>query len=176
MYAAYIFFSCNNFIHRFFQGNTKKNSDGTFTCQHGVDECTSDAYELCTLYHLSGNMSSIATGDTSLKAFPFIQCMEINDGNPAAAESCFNKNMASSGLSWSTVSKCYETEFTEVQSAGASATPTHDYVPWVLVDGAVVQNTNALLATICKAYTGPSPASCKRFFKIDEALPCKNTN
>lgn len=32
-------------------GNTKY-SNGVFTCQHGADECKSDAYELCTQYKL----------------------------------------------------------------------------------------------------------------------------
>eukprot|EP01034_Spumella_vulgaris_P041103 gene41103-50867_t len=69
------------------QGNTKKLEDGSFSCQHGVDECTSDVFELCTEYKLAGNISAISTGESSYAAFPFIQCMEINEGNPAKAES-----------------------------------------------------------------------------------------
>lgn len=136
------------------QGNTKKNADGTFTCQHGVDECTSDVFELCTLYKLSGNMTSIETGDTSMAAWGFIQCMELNEGSPSKAESCFLSTMQGSGLSWSTVTDCSATQSSDVQNEGAVATPTHSYVPWVLVDGVLLDNTNLLLPTICKDYTG----------------------
>lgn len=50
-----------------------------------------------------------------------------------------------------------------MQNAGKAATdPTgHTYVPWVLVDGKLLDNTNLLLKTICAAYTGPKPSSCK---------------
>lgn len=147
------------------QGNTKKNPDGTFTCQHGVDECTSDVYELCTLYKLSGNISAITTGENTVKAWPFIQCMEVYEGNPSKAESCFTQNMASSGLDWATVQQCSAKEASDVQNEAANTTPKHDYVPWVLLNGSVLQNTELLLPAICKAYTGPAPPSCKRMYK-----------
>jgi hypothetical protein len=55
-----------------------------------------------------------------------------------------------------------------------SATPTnHQYVPWVLVNGVVVENTNDLLQTICNAYTGTPPASCKSRL-ADEPARCYN--
>eukprot|EP01040_Poterioochromonas_malhamensis_P009517 gene9517-10333_t len=147
-------------------GNTKKNADGSFTCQHGTDECISDAYELCTEYHLSGNLSSISTGDTSYQAWPFVQCLELNEGDPTKAQSCFTSTIAkTTTLTWNDITDCYNNEFLDVQNEGAKATPSHDYVPWVLVDGTLLENTNLLLPTICKAYTGPAPASCSRFLK-----------
>jgi len=147
-------------------GNTKKNADGSFTCQHGSDECISDAYELCTEYHLSGNISSISSGDTHYQAFPFIQCMEMNEGNPAKAEGCFTSTTAkTSSLKWSDITNCFAKEYNDVQNEGAKATPKHDYVPWVLVDGTLLENTNMLKSTVCKAYTGPPPASCTRVAK-----------
>jgi interferon gamma-inducible protein 30 len=145
-------------------GNTKKNADGSFTCQHGSDECISDVYEMCTEYKLSGNISSISTGDRTYEAWPFIQCMELNDGNPAKAQGCFTSTVAkTSSLTWSDITDCYNKENSDVQNEGANATPQHDYVPWVLVDGTLLENTNLLLPTICKAYTGPTPASCSRY-------------
>lgn len=87
--------------------------------------------------------------------------MEEAEGNPTAAENCFKTEMAGSGLEWDIVSTCYKEEYNTVQTAGMNATPSHDYVPWVLVDGRVLQNPNlGLLASICKAYTGTPPASC----------------
>src|SRR5689334_18971786 len=95
----------------YMQGNTKEYSNGTYSCQHGVDECITDSYELCTLYKLSGDLESINRGETSLQAFPFIQCMEQAEGAPSAASGCFSKTMANSGLSWSTVTKCADEEY-----------------------------------------------------------------
>ncbi len=46
-------------------------------------------------------------------------------------------------------------------------------VPWCLVDGVVLENTNALQKAVCDAYTGTPPASCKA--ALEEAtLICKN--
>jgi interferon, gamma-inducible protein 30 len=87
--------------------------------------------------------------------------MEEAEGNPSQAESCFQSSMADSGLAWDVVSTCYKDEYQTVQSAGMAATPAHDYVPWVVVDGRVLQYPDAsLLSSICKAYTGPVPESC----------------
>lgn len=98
--------------------------------------------------------------------------METYEGNPSYASSCFSKTMASSGLAWSTVTDCAAKEDRDVQNQGAVATPKHDYVPWVLVNGALLDNTNLLLQTICKAYTGPAPASCKRLYSVNEKSLC----
>jgi hypothetical protein len=114
------------------------------------------------MYKLAGNTSAIITGESSLAAWPFIQCMEFNEGASSAASSCYASTMATSGVPYSTITACAANEASDVQKAGKEATPTHDYVPWVLVDGKLLSNTNLLLPTICKAYTGPAPASCSR--------------
>jgi interferon gamma-inducible protein 30 len=145
-------------------GNTKQNTDGSFTCQHGVGECYTDALELCVQYKLSGDITSIETGDTSMAAWPFILCMEEEDGKFSEGESCFKSTMGSTDLSWNTVETCFNEEYDLVMNAGMKATdPDHTYVPWVLVDGVVLENTNQLLKAVCEAYTGPPPTSCQRF-------------
>ena len=143
-------------------GNTKKNADGSFTCQHGAGECHSDALELCVQYKLSDDINSIMTGDTSMAAWPFILCMEEYDGNPSRAESCFNSSMNSTSLTWNTVESCYENEYDLVMNAGMKATdPAHSYVPWVKVDGELLEYTSMLQKAVCDAYTGPPPESCQ---------------
>lgn len=103
-----------------------------------------------------------------MTALPFLQCMEENEGNPSFAEACYTKNLAvSSGISWDTILTCSSEEASAVQAAAASATPTHDYVPWILVDGTLLEHTDLLQATICKDYTGPQPTSCKLLQFID---------
>lgn len=124
------------------------------------------------MYKLAGNISAISTGESAVKAWPFLQCMEQNEGASSMASSCFSKTMSKSGLAWSTVTTCQSKEALDVQNAGASATPKHDYVPWVLVDNTLLSNTNALLSTICSAYTGPKPASC-RFSEVESGR-CMN--
>lgn len=106
-------------------GNTKMNADGTFTCQHGAGECETDVLELCTQYKLSGDISSIATGDTSLAAWPFILCMENAEGNPSMGEHCYTTTMNTTALPWSTIQECSKLEEKTVQTAAAKATPTH---------------------------------------------------
>ena len=78
------------------------------------------------------------------------------------SESCFTSTMASVALDYSEISACAVNEELDVQKVGKAATDLtgHTYVPWVLVDGTLLDNTNLLLRTICAAYTGPTPASC----------------
>ena len=51
----------------------------------------------------------------------------------------------------------------------------HADVPWPLVDGVVLANTNLLQKAVCDAYTGVPPASCKALEEVS-ALRCKNEN
>jgi len=48
-------------------------------------------------------------------------------------------------------------------------------VPWPLVDGVVLSNTNLLQKAVCDAYTGVPPASCKALAEVS-SLRCKNEN
>ena len=123
---------------------------------------------MCVQYKLSGNINSIVTGDTSLAAWPFILCMEEAEGNPAVGKSCYNNNMNTTALPWSTITDCASKESSAVQAAGAAASPSHDYVPWPLVDGKLLQNTNLLQKAICDAYTGTKPTSCKTLTETKE--------
>lgn len=151
-------------------GNTKYDSaTNTFTCQHGAGECESDALELCNQYLISGDMNSINTGDTSMAAWPFTLCMEEATGDPSAAPGCYAQHAANSSIPFSAISDCATNQFNEVTTAAMKATPPdHQYVPWVLVNNQLLENTNALVQAICAAYTGPTPDSCKRFVEESE--------
>jgi Gamma interferon inducible lysosomal thiol reductase (GILT) len=146
-------------------GNTQYNAaTGVYTCQHGADECASDLITSCVLYKLSGNLTSIEAGDTSEEAFPFVQCLEINGGASAKAESCYTSTMGASSLKYADVTTCVNNEAADVQAASAKATPVHQYTPWALVGGQLLEHTNLLVPAICAAYTGPAPASCKNLY------------
>jgi len=153
-------------------GNTQKSaSTGAFTCQHGAGECESDAIELCTQYKLAGDIGAIESGITSLAAWPFIVCMEEAEGVPSAAQGCFENTMNTTTVSWSEVEKCASDEYDLVQNAAMEATPAHDYVPWCLVAGVVLENSNLLQKAICDAYTGVKPPSCRSSPQEEELLP-----
>lgn len=155
--------------------------NGTFTCQHGEGECASDVLELCTQYKLSGDINSIKSGSTSLAAWPFILCMERASGDPNQAESCWNENMADakttdgSSLSFETIQACAKIQWDAVQNAAASTTPSHDFVPWCLVDGVALQHPDQMLQrAVCDAYKGTKPSACKLLESKDMDLRCYN--
>jgi len=151
-------------------GNTKYDSaTDTFTCQHGAGECESDALELCNQYLISGDINSINTGDTSMAAWPFTLCMEEATGDPNAAPGCYAAHAVNSSIPYSAIADCATNQFNVVQTAAMKATPSdHQYVPWVLIDGEVLDNTNQLVTAICAAYTGPPPASCRKLTDNEE--------
>lgn len=145
-------------------------------CQHGEGECQTDALDLCVQYLLGDSSTSvIADGSTSKFAFPFILCMENEKGDPKQGQSCFESTFGGNGtpgtvtanLTWPAVSTCASKDqggsYNTVMMAAMTATPTHKFVPWVLVNDKLLQETQdkTLQYQICKAYTGPSPPSCK---------------
>lgn len=144
-------------------GNTQSNGNGTYTCQHGTGECESDVLELCAMYKLGGDdISVISSGETSMAAWPFVLCMEEADGDPTQGEDCFSKTLGDSKVTWSSVEACAKDDVAQMQAAAATATPEHDYVPWCLVNGEVLEHTELLTKKICDSYTGTAPKSCKR--------------
>ena len=90
-------------------------------------------------------------------------------------------NANATSIEWSTISDCAINNANTVQTAAMKATPDHDYVPWVLVNGNVVENSNALQKAICDAYTGSNPPLiCQHMTKENyleeqfEISHCKN--
>lgn len=98
------------------------------------------------------------------------------EGNPAFAESCYQSTMNATALPWSTIQSCFDNEYSVVQGAAKDATPKHDYVPWVLVDHTVLEQSSLLQYAICKAYTGTPPASCNGMLSSPPKDVCFNIN
>jgi hypothetical protein len=66
------------------------------------------------------------------------------------------------------IDSCHTTEFNDVQMAAMKATPSHQYVPWVLINGNLLQNTKLLQKAICDAYSGTDvPSSCRSGANVD---------
>lgn len=157
-------------------GNTKfsstSGSEGdyyTWSCQHGEGECQADTLDSCVQYVLAGGDTGSMFGK-SMAAWPFILCMEEAEGDPLKGESCYQSTMLDTNattIPWSQVATCAATQRIEMMQADQKATESgdlanHQYVPWVVVAGDVLQNSNLLQKAICDAYTGTPPASCRR--------------
>lgn len=171
------------FGNSFFNGTTK-----LFECYDEV-ECQTDSAQLCGMLLRHGkanmNMQVIMTGENSLSTWPFIACMEKNEGkshsshsslnhlNPSplllglytSAESCWESTMSNLAprTTWQDVYNCQTVGYVPVMTAADVSTPQDlTTVPWVLVNNVRYNTSDAnLLETICKAYTGtPIPNSC----------------
>jgi interferon gamma-inducible protein 30 len=146
-------------------GNTAYDaSTDTFTCQHGQGECDADVLELCVQYNLAGKDTNTMF-EKSFEAWPFILCMEEADGDASQGEACYSSSMLSSNStsipSWSVINDCATNDANIVQTAAMNATPDHQYVPWVVVDGDLLEYSSLLQKAVCDAYTGTKPESCK---------------
>jgi hypothetical protein len=130
----------------------------------------------------------VPTGANSLAAWPFVNCLVANEhGHPAYGESCYSSTMGPSPqVSWDTIVNCYQHESQATQQIAKQgekpfadllysydinynsiytfypATPKHEYTAWIIVNHVHLVDANALLSTICAAYTGPKPPSCEQ--------------
>ncbi|KAL4297077.1 hypothetical protein GQ457_12G008520 [Hibiscus cannabinus] len=132
-------------------GNAALQTDGTFDCQHGPDECLLNAIEACT----------ISMYPNEEQHFRFILCVErLVSGNKLNEwVSCFN----TTGLA-SVPIDCYKSGYGNVlenQYAAETAllNPQHKFVPWVLVNGQPLQEDFKNFVTyVCNGIQGQTSA------------------
>ncbi|GMY25586.1 gamma-interferon-responsive lysosomal thiol protein [Fagus crenata] len=135
-------------------GNAWIQSDGTFVCQHGSDECLLNTIEACTI---------IIYPDV-VRHFRFIHCVEsLNlEGKQTEWANCFQK----SGLGTVPID-CYNSGYGKVieqkyAKETAQLNPPHRFVPWVVVNNKPLQEDYGNFgAYICRAYKGPKPGACR---------------
>lgn len=145
-----------------------------FRCQHGPEECMGNLIATCA-------MNSV--GNEAKKWFPFVHCMELKsrDGGgkgsiPAEkgdhllsvsdarkdGESCAKE----ARLNWTLVSECVgDWKGNLVQHAVAKATPKHEYVPWVILNGKHTEEMQEaaekdLFKLVCRFMRHPKPFAC----------------
>jgi len=133
-----------------------------YTCQHGPDECYLNAVENCVMSYAKFTIESY---------FPIINCIEKADDGVKAAPACVTDGK----LNWSSIEKCVNgSESNALLHKAAlltgSLTPAHQYVPWIVVNGAHTDEMQQdaqddLLKFVCKTYTGKKPAACQTFLK-----------
>jgi len=101
----------------------------------------------------------------SKRYWPFVVCTEASylEG-VGAAEGCANK----AGLDFAALSACYSGADGDAAVVNeAKATVDHPGTPYITVGGEPV-NADALLAAVCKAYVGPTPAGCKNIPAVED--------
>jgi len=141
-------------------GNSRFNTLGKLQCQHGEDECKADSWEQC----------AISNYPDFSDHWPFYLCVEAASKKCGeGAGTCVLEKMegcaTSAGLDYSKLSACTgnKAEANRLQHTFSDLTPSeHTYVPWVVVDGKVSQNSDKLIKQVCKAYKGTKPAACKK--------------
>jgi len=159
-----------------------KNADGSwkYTCQHGTPECIGNMWEVCAINHY--NTSTSANVPTW---WPFFYCMEKD--NKAGVESVAQSCASSNGLDWSVISTCtgpntdgndygYPSNalMHDVAIQTNNLQPPHQWTPWVVLNGKPLSQAQldmSLMTLVCQAYTGPTPAGCK---KMSEKLSLRN--
>lgn len=126
-------------------------NDGSISCQHGAAECDANAYQQC---------ASFAYNDNVMRYLPFVACL-FETLPMGHREDLFDASAfasCSGSLYWPSIRKCHDSPelVRKLQKRAASATPVdHTYVPWVVINGAHVDETSGdLVDMICDAYNG----------------------
>lgn len=146
----------------------RQNPDGswTFSCQHGVNECTVNTMFACAMYYHPKYIDYV----------PFVDCVEgasspVNAGAKCAATAQFDD--------WDSIKSCYTGSLGnklqhKVAVATESLNPPHQYTPWVVINGEPYKGSSSLTDAVCAAYTGSNkPAACNRT-PVSKKLCMKN--
>jgi interferon, gamma-inducible protein 30 len=129
------------------------------TCQHGVGECDANSWEQC------------AIEQTFPKVYmEFLNCLEntlpMGKAEQAFPDSIFLGCAAmTEGLDDAALLRCHDNPMMQwqLQQQYAEATPEHNYVPWVLVNGKKIDEENDdLLEVVCQEFmaNGGSAGAC----------------
>lgn len=135
---------------------------GPKMCQHGQLECDADSLEACAM----------AVYPDAKDHAPFVTCFE---GEHASNLSFVRKCASVAGLDPDSIEACVADKARSTVLDRALAQRTAQLgdakkgTPWVLVDGKNLEETGALLATVCSAWTakgGTAPAGCVRQMQL----------
>lgn len=123
-------------------------------CQHGESECEGNMWENC----------AISLYPDFDKYFPFIHCMEKAASKMLKeVSSCARKT----GLEYAKLETCYENDGNSLLIEAGERTPSHNYVPWVTIEGEHSTSAeNNLAKTVCDLYEGDKPSGCSALLAI----------
>nr|XP_047145058.1 gamma-interferon-inducible lysosomal thiol reductase isoform X2 [Hydra vulgaris] len=130
-----------------------QNETISFECQHGPQECLLNTVEACVINQ--------TPTDVSIK---FIYCLEKNP-TEKRAKRCSEYLK----IDWKKLTACYNgLEGKNLLRKAGEATPTHTFIPWIVVDGDSDESIQEkalsdLLKLVCEKYyekSGTIPRSC----------------
>lgn len=131
------------------------------TCQHGLGECDANVWELCAI-HVYPKVDQY---------LPFLECLthKLRPGydNSTICPCVFEGCASSSHLWFPALKDCHANLYWEMLRSAAQATPPHDHVPWVILDGKHVDENDEdsgfdFIRAVCRVFQskGGSHPSC----------------
>lgn len=135
---------------------------GHLQCQHGPSECIMNLYYACAI--------EVASNDF-MKYMPFITCVSARWNSKNSLEQW--QQLVATCADFTTIDaaalqQCYGSGWEsnlKLAAAEANATPDHEGVPYVVVNGQVLENTDQLLKAVCDAVQGEKPMGCSQVMK-----------
>lgn len=125
---------------------------GDVVCQHGSGECYGNLVETC--------VKNMTNNDAS-KYMPFVYCFE-SAGD--AGEKLLEKCAPIFGLNAAAIDTCAKgpqgKALNAIDAKVTAMVPNRNYVPYITVNGKVLQETDLLLYTVCKDWQGTKPPGC----------------
>eukprot|EP01059_Diplonema_ambulator_P031172 TRINITY_DN565_c0_g1_i1.p1 TRINITY_DN565_c0_g1~~TRINITY_DN565_c0_g1_i1.p1 ORF type:complete len:175 (+),score=73.22 TRINITY_DN565_c0_g1_i1:2226-2750(+) len=126
---------------------------GEVVCQHGNGECYGNLVETC--------VKNMTNNDAS-KYMPFVYCFEANGD---ASEKLMEECAPLFGLNVPAINACVNGQagktLTAADAKATAMVPNRNYVPYIVVNGKVLQETSLLLYTVCHDWQGTKPPGCK---------------
>jgi len=133
------------------------------TCQHGPSECDANSYEQCAIWTYPDPEDHVR----------LVLCLAGVAAEDLKAElaSHVRRCCAETGLDFDPIARCHgdETLSWSLQLSNRDLTPLdHTYVPWVVMDGDVLDiNEDDFVTEICRKYAslggGDMPVACTVF-------------
>ena len=147
-------------------GNASEYQNGSkwsFQCQHGQDECYGNTIENCILAHINDDEKKLSA----------VVRMEHHAGNGLSADQALENTASELNFDHNEIRTCARgDEGNRLQHAAAVRTPSHSWVPWVLLDGQHANDEDAIVSDIfrwaCENYNGANqkPAGCNTTYHV----------
>ena len=140
-------------------GNARVDEDSqTVNCQHGGGECDANTYELCAIEmvkHVADYLPFLVCNAKSLPAG-----FHAGPFSPDVFQEC----AIAAGIWWDALLACHDSPSMawQVTLKASQATPDHQYVPYVLLNGSELPPDADFEAEVCKLYKqqGGSHPNC----------------
>jgi hypothetical protein len=154
-------------------GNARLNETAkTIQCQHGLAECDANTFELCAIEmfpHVEDYL-------------PFLVCMaeKLPSGyhKDVLPQGMFQECAEKTGVWWDALLACHDTKRVawKVNLDASLSTPTHPYVPYVLLNGTPLPDGADFHTEICRIYTrqGGTSKKCGELLSSESASTKRN--